>query len=440
LRPVTRALFVFLFSSLFVIATLVPAGFGDPLAAASTSWVEWAKIGWSYFQVCWNSATGLSFDACGWHHFTDWGIASYILAIVSAHELGLLTDTETYSFEYRVDKVLTFLNSRELTGSPGQQVPYGVYDSDTGLPMQGGWGTNTADYGRLLVALYVLKAHLNGLGGEQNLQRTGLVDSAVGRVDHSYYGFGTDLLYAYYASLGFSVWAFDPSKTSVVQNGFQELIQNGPFVSPSSMYGVKAIPDDTRIDGEPFIDAILELGDVPEVNGLASWSDFVGLARLVYDAQEKRSEVTGKPEFWTGGGLDFDPGFVSEWIVWDTGATWVALDNNGNPTTDPRLPVAYAKLMFAYNALYGTAYTENMLNTYASRLQTTNGFEEGIYANGATNTNVHAQTNQIILTAARYVIQPVSETPGPGGVAITSMLLLTAVLLVTRGTRRKKSN
>ena len=199
------------------------------------------------------------------------------------------------------------------------------------------------------------------------------------------------------------LWGINPSATSSAQSGFQSKIQNGPFVASSSMYGVSGIPANTRIDGEPFIDAILETSGLSQVTGLPSWNNFLQLSQKVYNAQEARSGSTGKPEFWTGGGLDFQPGFISEWIVWITGQTWVTLDQNGGIFSDSRLPVAYAKLLFAYHALYGTQYTTNMLNTYDSALQTANGFDEGVYANGALNKNVQIQTNQIVLSSARYM-------------------------------------
>jgi hypothetical protein len=68
-----------------------------------------------------------------------------------------------------------------------------------------------------------------------------------------------------------------------------------------------------------------------------------------------------------------------------------------------------------------------VLSTYASSLQTAeNGFEEGIYANGALNTNVQIQTQQIMLSSALKATQsqspdfclcvvPSSRSVAPGG-------------------------
>jgi hypothetical protein len=335
-------------------------------------------------------------DACGWHYFTYWGVASNILGVIDARQLGLISGTD---FLNRMNPLLASLNS--ITLDPNTNIPYGIYSRDTLEQATPASDTNGADYGRYLLSMYILQQYLlqHGFTSQESL-----VVSAVNRVNNNYVAamLGGDL-YGYYSSLGFMLWGINPSAISSDQSGFQNRMQNGPFVSASSMYGVSGIPANTRIDGDPFVNAIVEASDVSQITGLPSWSNFLQLSRNVYNAQAARSATTGKPEFWTGGGLDFQPGFVSEWIVWITGQTWVTLDQNGGVFSDPRLPVAYLKLMFAYNAVYGTSYTSNALNSYASILQTPNGFEEGIYANGAIDTNIQLETNQIMLSSARYL-------------------------------------
>jgi predicted S18 family serine protease len=78
--------------------------------------------------------------------------------------------------------------------------------------------------------------------------------------------------------------------------------------------------------------------------------------------------------------------------------------------------------MFAYNALYGTPYTTNMLTAYSSALQTAIGFEEGIYADGALNKNTQVQTNQIILSSARYMNPSQISTTSTTNVASSSSI------------------
>ena len=424
----------------FIILTVsaVPGAFALSSHAEATfpasTWNSWASVAWGYLQTSLKSTTGMTADACAppfntcWAYFTYWGLASNIFGVVDAHELGLISDS---SFLGRVNPILTSLNSISL--DPNTKLPYGVYSRDTLQQATGSppFDTNAADYGRYLIAMYVLRQHLLQRGFTTQANQ---VTSAVSRVTGNSKLAGTlgyDL-YSYYASLGFMLWGINPSATSSAQSGFQNLMQNGPFVDPSSMYGVSGIPTNTRIDGEPFIDAILEVGNVALVTSLPSWCNFLQLSQKVYSAQEARSVSTGKPEFWTGGGLDFappKPGFVSEWIVYP-GATWVTLDQSGNTFTDPLLPVAYVKLAFAYNALYGTTYTSNFLNAHATSLETaTYGFGEGIYANGANNKNAQIQTQQILLSSAvmatlnppspdfcLYVV-PASTTIAPGATA-----------------------
>ena len=387
--------------------SFVPGAFASNSHAASipAPWSTWAPAAWTYFQSTLNPTTGMTADACApaftppcWAFFTYWGLASNIFAVINAHQLGLLSDTDFLS---RITAVLTSLNSISL--DPNTGVPYGVYSRDTLQQATGSpsFDTNAADYGRYLIAMYVLKQNLNSLSPTLATKVTSDVSRVTGNSNLAG-TLGSDL-YSYYVSLGFMLWGINPSATSAAQNGFQNLMQNGPFLAPSSMYGVSGIPTNTRIDGEPLVDAILEVGNLPQVSSLPSWCNFLQLAWKVYKAQENRSAaLSNTPQFWTGGGLDFkNVGFVSEWIVWTTGQTWVTLDQSGNPFNDPRLPVAYVKLVFAYNALYGTTYTSNFLNTYAISLEFPSyGFEEGIYANAAIDTNVQVQTQQIVLSSA----------------------------------------
>ena len=410
---------------LLLAITLVPSAAmalpSTPQAFPPSTWAGWAAVAWRYWNNCYNVATGLTFDSCTWHFFALWGLGSNILGLVAAHKIGgLVSDS---NFNFRVDQILDFLNNMTLTGTGA---PYLIYSSDTGSAQPAYGVTDTADYGKLLIAEYVLKEHLLTLS---DTTRAGRVDSAVNHVNNNNFFLSADL-YGYYSSLGFLLWDLQPgfsvtslgavyavqgssgstsikatSRTADALSGFQNLMENGPYVPPTGMYGVSGIPANTRIDAEPFVDAVLEVGDQPLVVGLPSWSDFTALGLKVYQAQAGRSASTGKPEFWTGGGLDFSPGFISEWIVWTTGATWVVLDGNGNTFTSPKVPVAYAKLMFGYSALYDTTYTTSMLNTYAgpNQLQTSQGFREGVYRDGTFDTNVQIQTNQIILDAAEYV-------------------------------------
>jgi hypothetical protein len=368
----------------------------SPVDFPSSTWLGWARVAWRYWNNCWNPSTGLEFDSCTYAYFTLWGLASNIFATVDAQELGLISDA---TFTSRVNLILNFLTTMSLNSD---NVPYLQYSSSSGSTATTS-PTDGADYGRLLTAAYVLKQLLVQLGLTSQVSQ---LDSALIRVNVNYFAgtLGGDA-YAYYASLGFTLWGLIQSTTSSAQSDFDSLMKTGPFASSSSMYGISGIPANTKIDAEPFVDAILEAGNLPQVTGLPSWNDFLQLSRRVYNAQESRSNATGKTEFWSEGGLDFSPGFDYQWLEWNTGTSWTVLDANLNPLSAPQVPVAFFKLAFAYNALYNTAYTQNTLNNYASHVETNDGFEEGLYANNAYDSNLQVQSNEMILTAANYALQ-----------------------------------
>ena len=80
-------------------------------------WLGLANNAWRYFQpgVGVDSKTGLHSSAWGWPYFTDWDLGVYIQAVVDANRLGIFGNDGTWGANARFDKILTFLETRELT-------------------------------------------------------------------------------------------------------------------------------------------------------------------------------------------------------------------------------------------------------------------------------------------------------------------------------------
>jgi hypothetical protein len=117
-------------------------------------WMAMAESAWAYFQPGngVNAQTGLHGAGLNYPYFTSWDLGTYIQAMIDARELGILQKDGPWGFDDRVTKILTFLNTRNLT-SDG--LPYLMYDSRTGMP----YGDMPAgiDEGKLYMALYNLK-------------------------------------------------------------------------------------------------------------------------------------------------------------------------------------------------------------------------------------------------------------------------------------------
>src|SRR3990170_4287198 len=118
----------------FQLFFLVPTGDGQQQSGVDRAyWLELAQDAWEYYQPGKgvNAQTGLHSAGLGWPYFTEWDLGTYVQAIVDARELGMLQQDGQWGFDYRVEKVLSFLKMRKLT-SDG--VPYLSYDSRTGEP------------------------------------------------------------------------------------------------------------------------------------------------------------------------------------------------------------------------------------------------------------------------------------------------------------------
>ena len=144
-------------ASAFVITALLsvgPLSLATTRVTASTDWEAWATTAWEYFQpgVAINTHTGLPYATLGWHWFTDWDLASYVTTILEAEILGLLQQQGTWGVEDRLDRVLDFLETRQLMSD---DTPYWAYNADTLAHKDR--ATDSSDSGRLLVALARLR-------------------------------------------------------------------------------------------------------------------------------------------------------------------------------------------------------------------------------------------------------------------------------------------
>jgi hypothetical protein len=436
-----------------LLAVDIPSGIAESSTCGGMSWMDCAKIAWRYFmpypQGGWDSSTGLHYDTYNWHYFTLWGLAAYIIALVHADELGIV-DT-LYPFDVRAVKVLTFLNNEALTSTG---LPYLAYDATTGSPatnLDANMGpTNVADYGRLLIALYLLKQR--ALSNYPYSAIPSMVDSAVARIDTTRLlpqGSAADDFYRYYFLQGFRLWG----RSDLNFDWFKTTYQNGPWADSSKLFGVSNVPL-TKIDSEPFLNFIFELNPS---------SDFMTLARRVYEVQEARWQQTGNLTAWTEGALSEDPHFVYEWIVLPPNNYWVIQGPDQTPgvylTHGQNLPVIFTKTALGMHAVFNTQYTSTLaqqLIQHSPVLYGSNGFFEGVSESSVIDSAMHVQTEEMVIDAADYVLsQPsgstassVSTTSSSTSILILeynsravpalALILMTATLFLATRLRRKR--
>ena len=125
--------------------------------ALSAQEQQWARTAWAYFERNVEPATGLARSVDGFPSATMWDTGSWLLALLAAHDLGLV---DRRGFDIRVAKALASLDQLPLYG---QQLPNKSYDVAAlrmtdyrNQPSEAGIGWSAIDLGRLLVPLQAL--------------------------------------------------------------------------------------------------------------------------------------------------------------------------------------------------------------------------------------------------------------------------------------------
>ena len=124
-------------------------------------WEAVAANAWQYFQpdTGVERNTGLPKASLYYPYFTDWDLGVYIQAVIDANKTGLIGYAGDWGSSARIEKVLTFLETRELNRFG---YPFWFYQASDGKNYrassdQAKTNVDGVDTGRLFVALYNLK-------------------------------------------------------------------------------------------------------------------------------------------------------------------------------------------------------------------------------------------------------------------------------------------
>jgi Protein of unknown function (DUF3131) len=361
-------------------------------------WKTVAANAWQYFQPD-NGVdrnTGLPKASLGFPYFTDWDLGGYIQAIIDANRTGLIGYDGDWGSNARINKVLTFLETRELNATTGY--PYWFYqvsdgkdyhtssDAATGI-------VDTVDTGRLFVALNNLKTFNSNFTDRVNnfvYNKYGNRSDYISLVPSIMNQGNVASLYGYYWVSGFA--AFYPQLASVPNQILTKMLTGGNVTTPEGIQLPSA-----SISCEPLLCATFELNNSPQ---------FLALAKQVYIAHEARYNATGQyVAFSEGNTLT---GFIYEWVVSPNGDTWKIIDN-GQTDYSTMNPIIFTKVSLSFLALYNTTFARNMAIYLEQNLpDSTNGYYAGADYNTPGNVNlvlsIDSNSNGMILGAARYAI------------------------------------
>ena len=359
----------------------------------STVWLEVAANAWKYFQpgVGVDPAMGLPYSNSP--VFTDWDLGVYIQAVIDARKIGLIDNDGAWGFDARIDKVLTFLETRKL--NVATNYPYWFYQATDGenyhelsdlatTPYDG------VDTGRLFVALNNVRVYnsswalrinnfvYNVYGNRSNYDA--IIPSIKSDTLTS-----TDI-YAYYIYSGFA--SFWPSNLTNVQSTIlNNIFSAGNVSTPEGVLLPKA-----GLIGDPLFCSVFELNSTD--------SRLMTLAYQVYLAHEAYYNDTGQYRAFSEG-PSMSGGWEYEWVVLPDGRTWTLDEHNSNTS-----PMIYSKIALSFLAIYNTTFAKNMSIYLENTLpEPSNGYCEGVDESGQLLERAASNTNSLILDAALYAIQ-----------------------------------
>lgn len=345
-------------------------------------WDALAAEAWKYFEPGHGviEQSGLHCAAECYQYFTEWDLGTYIQAIIDANELGILQNDGPWGLDYRVEKILNFLETRKLADNG---LPYLWYDSVTGEPF-GDEFTFAVDEGKLYMALYNLKTLNPNLTQRiDNIVKVRNNNTALIPDPKSWLN-STDF-YCYYASNAFKAFGFEGWEN--VPSSIINTIVSQPNVTA---YGVE-LPK-AHISNEPLL---LTFFEVDPQDPKFDW-----LLSQINMAQEARYKATGHLTAFSEGNTGMaGPTYVYEYVVDSDGSTFKV-----EPSIAP--PIAYLKVAVGFNAIFKTDYTRNAVEYILGKLPSPSyGFQDGISENDRVVNTVVDRTNGLILSAAKYALE-----------------------------------
>ncbi|MDK9776030.1 MULTISPECIES: DUF3131 domain-containing protein [Vibrio] len=365
---------------------------------------EWANVAWQYFDNNYQENTGLVNSVDGYPSTTMWDTASYLLGLIAAEKLNIVTDDV---FNLRMDKALTTLARLPLVDG---QLPNKAYNTQTlqmvdyaNNPKDNGIGWSAIDIGRVLVPLNIMiwqypqfNKQVNDvlnhwkvsamikdgyLFGARPTNNDGLMELVQeGRIG-----------YEEYASKSLALMGRDVFN-SMKYIDYLELID---------VYGIE-IPTDKRDPAEYHAHNYV-VSESYILDGLEFGADSVSkvFAHRVYEAQERRYEDTGILTAVSEDNVDEAPYFVYN-TVFSDGKKWNAISDDGKDQS--HLKTLSTKAAFGWYALYESEYTDLLIAEASQLYSDDKGWYSGRYeSDGRVNKAITANTNGIVLESLAYI-------------------------------------
>jgi Protein of unknown function (DUF3131) len=362
-----------------------------------------AQIAWKYFENNTRPETGLVDSVEKYTATTMWDTASYLLATISAHEIGIVPREE---FDRRIERALQALATMPLFE---ESLPNKSYSTLTlamvdyrNQPSPRGIGWSAIDVARLLVPMNILvwrypehavaARRVVARWKTDRLGQAGVLQGAMiaedGRTALKQEG---RLGYEQYAAKTFILMGLDANEAVHYPSHLAYLEIDGIEV-PYDDRDPKRFEAHNYVLSEPYVLDGLEFG----------WDTISReFAWRVYSAQLERHRRTGILTAVTEDHIDEAPYFVYN-TVYSDGKEWNTITDTGADASAHR--TLSVKAAFGWHALYQSEYSEALLKEVSSLHDPQRGWYGGRYeASGETNEALSANTNAVVLESLAFI-------------------------------------
>lgn len=361
-----------------------------------------AELAWSYFD--WGAR---NFDGMvpatvwrengrrqGYPFTTMWDVASYIMAAISAHRIGLIDEPV---FESTAKRILGFLGDANFIYKGANLPP-----TERALRVAGGErdGFDSADTGRLLIALKILDSYSDGALGVSKLVSGWGFDAILtdGEMHMVKNGKASSLhanSYANYVAHGYRLWGYDLKPVFAARKPQANMDDAVATLAEVERRG--------RVATEPHVTEEIELGGSPHGQLMAD---------VLYSAQMQRYAETGILTCVSEGPVAGEPFFVYQGYQIDgTGGSFVVDASNASSIRktarmEHRLRAVSSKGAYLWNAARPGEYSTKLLELVRDRARMPGiGFSSGIAELTGKQFDVaDVNTNGIILEAIAYIL------------------------------------
>ncbi len=372
-------------------------------ATAERLLLDDAVLAWSYFEWGAKNFDGMV-PGTSWMEYgqqkgypftTMWDVGTYILATISAHRLKIIDQAK---FETTINKILSFLKASNFHYA-GFNLPH----TERPLASQPSQreGFDSADAGRLLIALKILDVYSNDSFPVSQLIANWNFDSILadgemhivsdrGKLSSTHAG-----SYAGYASRGYRLWGYALKPVFSTENPDINMDQATLALAEIQRRG--------RISTEPHVTEEIELGASPHGKLMAD---------VLYAAQIRRFKETGTLTCVSECPVAGIPYFTYQgYQIDDSGGKFVVdTQPQSSSIIDPKdrenLRMVSSKAAYLWYAARPGEYSQRLLSLVREQgRMAAMGFSSGIFEQTGKRTEVSdLNTNGIIIESIAYIL------------------------------------